>query len=236
MSAPVAKTTIKLQDLVGSHPDLNEQLPLVHSTRCEWFREIAKEGELSPIKCPVFGEPLVYLFYGRPAYRSRNGGQPSTEITHCPICFVFKPYAVSDKIARVVPFDTGAAANGLFSPHIDRADFAKFILGSRIDLAQRMTHLFFGSNKKYFLGEARRLLSFADASVEVLNYLSLVHYEGESLFDDRRSAIEVQVREHVALRDTLMAVILPLAFLEAPEDPVCGGQGLESLSATVLQL
>jgi hypothetical protein len=216
MTAPETTPALNFADLIGRYLDSSEELPLVHTTLCESFREIASEGSLSPRLCSVFGEPLVYLFYGRPSFRSRKGGSPSTSITHCPICFVFKPYSLASRIARVFPFDTGAAANGLFMPHIQRNSIAEYYLGDCIEVAQRLTHLLFGSNKQYFLGEAKQLLNLPDASEEVLRYLSLVSVEGETAFDDRRSAIEIQSRDHLSLRDTLMAVILPLAFLEDP--------------------
>ena len=193
---------------------MNEELPLVHSTRCEKFADIAKARSLIPQLCPVFGEPLIYLFYGRPAYRSKNGSTPSTDIAYCPVCFVFKPYTISAQLIRLFPFDSGASKGGLFEPHISRTDTDNFQLSLTLESARRTINFFFETNAKFFVGEPKRGLFIPDAELEALNYYQLVSHEGDEAYDDRRSAIEVQANIAIELRDTLLAVILPFSFLQ----------------------
>ena len=59
--------------LVASHAGLAEELPLIHTSRCEFLSSIATTHVLEPQPCAIFHESLVYLFYGRPAYRSHRG-------------------------------------------------------------------------------------------------------------------------------------------------------------------
>jgi hypothetical protein len=201
---------------VDNHPGMTEELPLVHSTRCEKFLEIAKTRSLAPQPCPVFNEPLLYLFYGRPAYRSKIGSAPSTDIAYCPVCFVFKPYTISAEVIRVFPFDSGASKGGLFEPHVSRTDTDSFQLSATLESARRTINLFFETNAKFFVGEPKRDLMIPCAELEAISYYQLVSHDGDDAYDDRRSAIEVQARSAIALRDTLLAVILPLSFLQDP--------------------
>ena len=48
-------------------------LPLTHVTRGILAEDIIRKGSVEPSACKLFGEPLVYFYYGRPAYNSRPG-------------------------------------------------------------------------------------------------------------------------------------------------------------------
>ena len=76
--------------LITSHPGLTEELPLIHTSRCEFLSSMATTHALEPQPCGVFHESLVYLFYRRPAYRSNHGSMGGEPIVLCPVCFVFK--------------------------------------------------------------------------------------------------------------------------------------------------
>ncbi|MDR4485163.1 MAG: hypothetical protein R3B95_18500 [Nitrospirales bacterium] len=156
----------------------------------------------------------MYLFYGRPAYGSKLGAKPSTSIAYCPVCFVFKPYTISKKIARIFPFDSGASKDGLFEPHLPRLEVENFQLSTTLESARRATDLFFETNYKYYLGEPKQGLPIPATEKEAHKYYCLISHEGDDQYDDRRSVIEVQISTALTLRDTLLAVILPLGFLE----------------------
>ena len=104
--------------LVASHAGLAEELSLIHTSRCEFLPSIATTHALEPQPCAIFHESLVYLFYGRPAYRSHRGSRGGEPIVLCPVCFVFKPRTVSRVVHRVYPCDTGAVAADRFHPEI----------------------------------------------------------------------------------------------------------------------
>jgi len=205
--------SVSFSDYIGSHVNQHNVLPLVHSSRCEYFDAIRNSDSLSTQPCPVFSEPLVYLFYGRPAYRSRRGAQPDTSIQYCPICFIFKAERFSAPLRRVFPFDSGAAAAGRFSPIISASDVHQFELHASLEHVRKHVHLFFETNEAYFLGRARGGLIIPPTPEEARKYYDLVTRTGSTVFDDRRSAIEVQCDFSLSLRDSLWAVVLPLSFL-----------------------
>jgi hypothetical protein len=190
------------------------QLPLVHNTTCKRFREIANKGVLEPRSCDKFKEPLVYFFYGRPIYRSNTSGNVAdTGYTFCPVCLVLRPNS-QIPIARLFPFDSGAAASGLFAPLIPSEHRDRYSLVATVATARRLVEAFFETNQQYYVGKARPFFNSPPTEPEVGQYWTLVSTEGEAEYDDRRSAIELQTREVVPLTNTVQAVILPKVFLD----------------------
>ena len=202
-----------LSDFAATNPGMHRELPLVHSTLCDNLQSIAAESALRPTDCPVFGMPLVYLFYGRPSYRSRKGATPDTRINYCPVCFIFKPSRLLAAPTRIFPFDSGAAKGGRFSRFISAAEADRYALSPAIKSIQQFTHKFFESNGDYFVGVPRSGLVIPADQHEAMRYYHLVSSDEPASFDDRRSAIEVQYSDPILLRDTLWAVVLPTTFL-----------------------
>jgi hypothetical protein len=130
-----------LRSAVRRHAGSNEELPLVHTSRCEHLPDFMKSHALEPQQCPVFGEKLVYLFYGRPAYKSRIA--PGESIALCPICFVFKPHTLSSDFARIFPCDSCALQGEFFKPTLGSADLMNLELDPTIDSIRRYVDLFF---------------------------------------------------------------------------------------------
>lgn len=209
-------------------------LPLVHTTNCERFAQIVaappSAHALKAVLCNVFGVALVYLFYGRPAYRPPGGWQPNTAVELCPVCLVFKPSPAfargwfarlfkrrsTAQLEDVYSFDTGAAHLGMF-PGIPNPvpNFAGYGVGTVLDGARQVVWGFFETNRQYFLGEPRT--QPAPAHPEAAGYHALITGVGPAAYDDRRSAIEVRVSEPLPLRKNLLAVVLPAVMLERPE-------------------
>jgi hypothetical protein len=133
-----------------------------------------------------------------------------------PICFVFKPGVLDAQLRRVFPFDTGAAHNGIFSPHIDPAKLAEFQLAPTVVSIKKAVTAFFNTNEAYFTASPNPAL--AALGVTGLNsldcYCSLITEDGETGYDDRRGAIEAQTTAPISLKDTLLSVVLPTPFLD----------------------
>jgi hypothetical protein len=199
--------------LVTSHTGLAEELPLIHTNRCEFLSSIATTHALEPQPCGVFHESLIYLFYGRPAYRSNRDNMGGEPIVLCPVCFVFRPRTVSRVVHRIYPCDTGAVAANRFTPEILASDLAQLALDPQIDSARRLVSLLFEQNSDYFVGKVGTARAFIPGSVEARFY-ELLMRAGPVDYDDRKSAIEVQVNQAITLRDQLLFVVLPREFLE----------------------
>ena len=204
-----------LNRLVTSHSSMTEELPLIHTSRCEFLPSIISTGTLEPRPCEVFKESLLYLFYGRPAYRSTKGTKSGEPIALCPVCFVFKPRTVSRSVHRIYPCDSGAVAHDRLIPEITAGDLHDLAVAPQIENARRMVSLLFEHNNRYFLGKVVSGKSFDNGSPEGRFY-SLLQRPGPADFDDRKSAIEVQLIHRISLAEQLLFVVLPKEFLEDP--------------------
>ena len=201
------------RNIVSAQTKLAEELPLVHTTRCENISSFIASDQIDTTYCTTFKESLIYLFYGRPAYRSKKGRRPGEDVLLCPVCFVFRPQTVSKKVCRVYPCDSGALSKNLFKPDLTKEDLQKLELDPRIESARRLVPLLFENNTNYFYGTCRTLISGVSLPTPGHRFHQLLLKEGPVAYDDRKSAIEVQVKEPISLRNQLLCVILPRVFL-----------------------
>jgi hypothetical protein len=208
-----------LRQIVASQTTVAEELPLVHTTRCELLPHIVANHELRSVTpCEVFKEHLIYFFYGRPAYRHALGREPGGGIELCPVCFVFKPHTIGGAAKRVFACDSGGIHNGYFKPHLSPTDREEMELDTTLDSAGRLIPLVFGSNDQYFLGKAHAVApaSFAAGSLAE-RFHALLTDSGALAADDRRSAIEVQLLSPVSLDHHLLYVMLPVEVLNSSD-------------------
>ena len=111
------------------------------------------------------------------------------------------------------PCDTGAVAADRFNPEILASDLAQLALDPQIDSARRLVSLLFERNGDYFVGRVVRTRAFTTGSVEARFYQLLMR-AGPVDYDDRKSAIAVQLNQAISLREQLLFVVLPREFLE----------------------
>jgi hypothetical protein len=191
------------------------ELPLVHTT--EYFRlaSIKASHMLRTGHCGVFKEPLVYFFYGRPAYRDSSQTIPTRDVGFYPICFVFQTAVVCKKAKRMYPFDSGASQIGLYEPEVSRAKaLANYQVLALVENARRITSAFFESDEQYLSNRPKSGLVFSPDDTDAESYYGLINGGGAPECDDRCSAVEIQVEEDVDVRHGIMAIVLPTCFLE----------------------
>ena len=173
-------------------------LPLLHTCDGFHFRSIVDGQELRISPCDVFGENLLYLFYGRPSYRTAKDIKASVMPAFFPICIVLKPDSVSTP-KRIVPFDSGAFEDGRFSEHMHpkmRRD--DFFLEPVPDMPSRLVSRFYGSNDAYFSGKPHTI-QIPPIEFEALSYYNLISSQNVSNYDDRNSSIEIRRAEQTLL-------------------------------------
>jgi hypothetical protein len=212
----VAKT---LQQLVQSVVAVDDLLPYTHVTDGYAFRGITKSDTLSPEKGSFFNnESLLYLFYGRPAYR-KNSNEPSVSITSfAPICFLIRPDADLSPL-RIFPFDSGAFLNGVFRDALHPSmRIEQFALEIDLTIVPKLIKYFFGSNRSYYDGvPIPQSLGGGALDFESESYQVLIQDRTANNRDERSSAVEIQVAHPVPLRGNLQAVVLPSRFAEDPD-------------------
>lgn len=188
-------------------------LPLFHSCDGFTFRKILESKKLLPSKCVVFkNEKLLYLFYGRPAYK--NSDPLSHKLGHLlPTAFILKnSIGIGGK--RIAPFDTGAFKRGLFEKYMHpKMQIEDFLLSPGVDGIRKTISYFFGSNEKYYIGEPKSELNCDSMDFEIRAYHSLINGVVPEEADDRKASIEIQLDHEICLsKDTVQAVICPKEF------------------------
>ncbi|WP_342248776.1 hypothetical protein [Sphingomonas sp. OTU376] len=197
--------------LVGKAAPGGANLPFTHLTDAYHMRGIVEAGALGPQPCRVFEEPLLYLFYGRPAYRVAAQVESNGLDAYWPICFVLKPKAVAAK--RIYPFDSGAFHHGRFGSFCHHGMIREdFELEADPATPARLLSLFWPDARSYF-DNRNPLEPVLDAfAFEAKSYGELIRAKGNAGFDERHSAVEIQTAEPLALAQNLLAVILPADF------------------------
>lgn len=206
---------MSFSDYIEKYKSSPNELPLVHTTEYLRLSSIQSTHTLEPRDCAIFKEPLLYFFYGRPAYRDHTAVTPTREIDLYPICFVFKPGTVCQRAKRLYPFDTGASQRGLYEPAIPGTNaLTGYQVRAVVDSAKRIVNCFFQSNEAYLYNEAAPGLVFVTTEGDAESYYRLINGGGDPQCDDRCSAVELQIDSNVDLRHELLAVVLPRPFLD----------------------
>jgi hypothetical protein len=213
----------RLNQFIGSHAAATGILPLVHITRAYGFDTILDGDALEPSECDVFKEKLIYLFYGRPAYRAKDGNNARLEF-EWPIVFVFDPEKVPD-LRRIFPFDTGAFALRLYSEFFDKkSELMDFSLDPTLESAKKLVSAFYQDNEEYYRGETRKNVDIPLRQFEAQGVHELARLPGVQgaitqyrTRDERSSAIEVQVSRTISLKHALIALVLPEPYLDDKE-------------------
>jgi hypothetical protein len=201
------------REWVDKQPDPKWPLmPLTHITRGIGAEDIANAGEIAPDDCRVFGEPLAYFFYGRPAYRVAGDGAVKVEAA-CPFCFVFNAPLI-EKAKAVFAFDTGAFAKRLYK-HIlvEEMETEDFSLQKDTTRPNRIISSVFGSRENYFEGDISKIQTpdklTKSWEFHARSYLHLLTSRGRNEPDDRICSIEVIFGESIPLKGNLLAAIVP---------------------------
>ena len=202
----------------ASAPASEGKLPLVHSTDLYHFRDIQKQSELQPAECDVYRQQLLYFFYGRPSYRANSRKDTVTAKALLPVCLVMSRDILGQAV-RIMPFDTGAFEGRKMHPPMHEA-MAKeeFELAIASQAPMKVINVFYGNEKNYYNAKANSNVSGYDSfdELEIDSYFRLLHHRANTEFDDRITAIEVQMNTSVGLTGQVLAAILPKPFLDRP--------------------
>jgi hypothetical protein len=203
-------------DYLNSFAPAEKTMHLMHSTTVAAGTDIIVAGEMRTRACTVYpGEDLLYLFYGRPAFKPLPGTSPSRIDEHLPMCLVIDPHLLGDAV-RILPFDSGGYAR--YATHtgvtVTRPDFE---LGPGLDVPMRIVRAFFENNRNYY----HQMPTADQTSIPLSHraaraYARLAHDTSLADDDDRRSTIEVQIGRAIPLAKALRAVIAPPVFLSDP--------------------
>ena len=203
---------------IESQVGYSSTLPLTHITSAYSFRDIVGNDYIEPVECPFFKEELIYLFYGRPAYRASHGHINRLKF-NWPILFIFKPECITE-IKRVFTFDTGAFFSGFYKAIFSsQSDWSDFELPPRLESAKKMVDAFYDDAKTYYKGESNKNIVKSNFDFEIQGIEYLARQPGQQAFnekrriDERSSAVEIQVNKPIDISSGLLALVMPEEYI-----------------------
>ncbi|SCX32769.1 hypothetical protein DSM25558_5521 [Agrobacterium sp. DSM 25558] len=209
----------KFADFLKDETLTYNHLPLVHISDGYNIEDILTPKALKATPCKIFGRDILYMFYGKPAYRTKHAGSNFLSC-HLPCEFIFRPEIISNNIKAVYPFDTGAFQNQMYSAFFHpKSQVADFALPPSLSSVTQLVQKFYRSNEEYFHGGSRKNIDVPPLNFEVEGYLELSrapsHPEDGSRLraDERASAVELHFYSDVDLKDALVGCVLPVSFL-----------------------
>lgn len=183
-------------------------------TDVDRFTSILSSTEITPAKCKVFGEPLAYFFYGRPAYRVNSEIENNAILGFAPICLIIDGTKLPTP-TRMFPFDSGAFVGQRFTAahHVD-SQVEDFALEANFGSPPSLVKLFFDNNFNYYKIEPLQTVKIPAIELDASYYYGLIKTISRSPFDDRSSAIELQFMSTISLTSATLAVVLPDNFAD----------------------
>jgi len=218
------KAAGRFKSFIDNQNSKLKQLPLTHTTNAYSFSEMCEDDSITPQKCKYFKEDLIYLFYGRPAYRTEKAEFTDLEF-NWPIVFIFDPEKI-DGIKSVYPFDTGAFYLNLYRRFFSKtSEVEDFRLPGTLDYAAKVAGAFYSDEKEYLYGKSKKNIDISAFQFEAQGVQKLsqepaltVRLSEDSLTrDERSSSIEIQVQKPIDVKSSTLDIIMPQRYLELPE-------------------
>ncbi|QXT34847.1 hypothetical protein KV697_13790 [Sphingomonas sanguinis] len=206
---------MSLLEFLNGETPTRRSMSLMHCTPVLQGVRALDQGALRVRPCSNYGDrPMVYLFYGRPAFKPMPGMLPARMEEHLPMCLVLDAGLIG-RAVRIVPFDSGGFAR--YQPMVGPLARDRFELHPSPDLPRRIVGAFFETNANYFHQMPTR---------EEID-ISLLHPEARAIVrlsrdpaladdDDRRTTIEIQLEEDVVIESALKAIIGPPLLFDEP--------------------
>jgi hypothetical protein len=206
-------SSTQFRDFIHSATPLKGQLGLTHVTDCARLAGLVASRKLEPRPCKVFGEPLVYLFYGRPAYRSKWDEGTTSNLDYARICLILRD-EVSSKAHRILPFDSGGFQfyGSALHHSLQLSDFEV----AADDHPLKIVGAFYESLEAYWTMNPIQPRTFPATQNIVRSYYQLISGGLAEKFDDRCASIEVQLSDALPLDGEVVAVIGPNQIFDDP--------------------
>ena len=169
----------------------NPSLPLTHTCDGYRFQQIAEQNQLQANTCENFQELLVYLFYGRPAYRPGSWRYKSASAINAYLpCSLLLNGNLTTGLKRIAPFDTGAYFNKIYDDFLHPSmQLENFFLKPSIDMPQRIVRMFYASNRNYYF-DMPSDIELPSTAFEAQAYKSIIRARATKTHDDRCSTVE----------------------------------------------
>lgn len=213
-----------LKRFVAALPPAKGSLGLTHVTTGYLMREIIDIGSICAVdNCRIFGEPIIYAFYGRAAFRKSGDGTPTDLVSRMPVVFVLDS-SKAPKPKYIFPFDTGAFMEGFLDDYLDQyMPLFDFILEPDVNTATKIAEFFFGDQQSYMdnIPKAPSPIPANQFEAHSVQRMILAGGRGANKLDDRASTVEFIFDKSLDIISTIAAIIMPA---DLAVDPELGGR------------
>ncbi|WP_299765484.1 hypothetical protein [uncultured Dokdonia sp.] len=180
-------------------------LPLTHVTPWENFRKIAIDEFLLPKPCRFFKEELIYLNFGRLAYKPSKKDYNWNE--NSPVIIFFNNRLL-DKCNRYFPFDTGAILAGRFrATNLNSKKLKeKFAFDLKKSTPENWINSIYSSNLEYIEHKMPSLIT----NNNEINHLLIEAYnqlEKNDELDYRLTSIECHSKVPISIKNSFLVII-----------------------------
>lgn len=199
----------------------NLNLPFFHSCRGEVFRKIVSSNKILATKCREFNEDLLYLFYGRPAYRDFYS-KTSMDLGRFPVCFILSR-AVALSVKRIFPFDSGAFLANFLNEYMGDMSshekamcaLADYNLGSNLDDLAKFIGFMYGDDDHYInTNPCIKQDELQGFCFELSRILDLAQTRSSKDWDIRALTSEVQLSNSIDIDGIYVkAIIMPTQII-----------------------
>jgi hypothetical protein len=186
-------------------------LPLCHTTTEGHAFHIIAENLKSKKLCPIYGEYLVYFFYGRPSYITQKEIENYT--LYPPITFIYDIKDMkSHKIRRILPFDSGGFHRYAMKPDYYKENFTHET--PTVQILKGVVKLIYHSNNHY-LNEEVNFNELSKHFKECLEMKEIAELydrvkDGKAEVSQQVHTIELQYEKEVRVKPKY--IILPYHF------------------------
>ncbi len=192
-------------------------LPLTHSTLANGFEAILNDRCLTPAHCKFFKKKLVYLFYGRAAFRAlpkKTDSKTHDTPALYPACILLDSRQLPAMDGQF-PFDSGAYMSGRLGANLPEGSIEAFVMHDDILCLPRCVLAFYEDNEAFHDGRPRERLLKPSTCGAVSNYHDLLKSRTANAIDDRAKTPEVRVNQSIPLtRKTVLRLVAPKAWME----------------------
>lgn len=203
----------QFRKFIHSAAPLAGQLGLTHVTDCARLESLVQSEKLEPRMCDVYGEKLVYLFYGRPSYRRQYEGETTSNLDYARICLVLRD-DVTAKAHRVLPFDSGGFKRYASALH-DSLELGDFEI-EKGDHPLQIIGAFYAGLEEYWTMQPIQPRTFPITQNIVRSYYQLISGGLKEKFDDRCATVEIQLADTLPLGGEVLALIGPNQIFDDP--------------------
>jgi hypothetical protein len=172
---------------IRNHRPALPVLPAVHIT---WGKNINSILQTNKLKLNT--DNLIYLFYGKPAYRLKRGSNLATIfLGDAAVCFVLNTMKLP-KLHRVFALDTGASFGKRYDDYFPGGiSIDDFELDANCNSGAKLVKAFFHDNEKYVNGVVKSGITVTGLDVVSDAYKGILSTPVSSSFDERACTCEL---------------------------------------------